>query len=306
MSGAGAAPVLIVGEALIDLTRRAGDDEVARPGGSPLNVAVGLSRLDVPVTFASQLGDDERGELLRDHLDASDVDVRSLPPHHGDTSTAIADIGADGHATYAFDVTWNPSELPDAAAFDLVHVGSIGAALAPGADAVLTLAAAAASHQVAVSFDPNVRLGITADADDVVRRFDAIARLATLCRLSDEDATVLRPGVAPEVLLSELCASGVALAMMTFGSQGALLVSGDAQVQLASKPTELADTIGAGDSFTAAVLAGLCVRGWLGRHRFDVADLRWLGELGTTAAAIVCSRPGADPPWLTELPLLQA
>lgn len=300
-----AASVLVVGEALVDLTRGAGRDEIARPGGSPLNVAVGMSRLGVPVTLATQLGDDDYGELMRDHLDDSDVDVRSLPPHHSDTSTAVADIARGGGATYSFDLTWDPSELPVPTDFTLVHVGSIGTTLAPGADAVASLAANAARGGIAFSLDPNVRLDITPDVSSVIARFDALVGCAAVCKLSDEDAAVLRPGVEPDAVLARICELGAALAVMTFGADGALLVSGDALVEVPARPVAVVDTIGAGDSFMAALLAGLVLDGSLGSGPLPVDELSRLGELASAAAAITCSRPGADPPWMSELPLLR-
>ncbi|MFY0407828.1 PfkB family carbohydrate kinase, partial [Solicola sp. PLA-1-18] len=182
---------LVVGEALVDLTRRGDEPEVARPGGSPLNIAVGLARLDVTAVLAAQVGEDENGELLRDHVDASDVDLRNLPPHRETTATALARIDDEGRATYEFDIAWDPTELPTLEGQDLLHVGSIGAALAPGADRVLALAQQAAAAGVPVSLDPNVRLPITPDVADVRRRVDALLETASICKLSDEDVADL-------------------------------------------------------------------------------------------------------------------
>lgn len=294
---------LVVGEALVDLTQRVGDPEIARPGGSPLNIAVGLSRLEVSTTLAAQIGDDDYGELLRDHLDESDVDVRSLPPHRPHTATALAEIDGGGRATYTFDIEWDPSELPEPSQFGLVHVGSIGATLAPGADAVVGLADRTHEIGVPLSFDPNVRQGITPDLADVRRRFDTLVARATVCKLSDEDAETLRPGQTPEVTVDELLAldAGPLLVVVTFGGEGSLIASGSHRVRRTAPSTTLADTIGAGDSFMSALLFGLVERGWLGREAFDATELSWLADLAATAAAITCSRHGADPPSRADL-----
>ena len=302
------ARTLVVGEALVDLTESPTGLVEARPGGSPLNVAVGLARLDVLTTLAAQVGDDdEYGELIRDHVDASDVDLRSLPPHHGDTSLAQARLDADGVASYRFDLAWDPTEMPSASDFDLVHVGSIGATLLPGADAVGRLVDEAYAAGVAVSYDPNVRPAITPDLTDVRRRVDRIVARASFVKLSDEDARTLRPDLEPSVYADEIAASGPRLVVLTRGGAGARLTSGDVCVELAAPPVTVADTIGAGDSFMAALLAGLVVREWLGRPSYDAAALTWLGTLAARAAAITCSRPGADPPWRRELlPTMEA
>ena len=168
-------------------------------GGSPLNIAVALARLGVETTLAAQVGDDDRGVALARHVTAAGAELDRLEPA-APTSTATAVIGSDGAATYEFDLTWAPYRLPDPTGYAVVHVGSIGAALAPGADRVAELVADAAAAGVPVSFDPNVRPAITPDLDDVRRRAERIADGATLLKLSDEDATLLYPATRVEDL----------------------------------------------------------------------------------------------------------
>ncbi|MFC6148028.1 carbohydrate kinase family protein [Mumia xiangluensis] len=292
---------LVVGEALIDLTRDRSGHESAHPGGSPLNVAVGLARLDVPTVLAAQVGDDDHGELLREHVDASDVDLRSLPPHREDSAVALAELDDDGVATYRFELAWDPSEMPTPEAFDLVHVGSIATVLAPGADAVERLVHDAVRAGVPVSYDPNIRLAITPDLEVVRDRVDRIVGYAAVVKLSDEDATALRPDLDPTAYAVRPAVAGPRLVALTRGGDGAVLISGDLVVEVAPPPTEVADTIGAGDSFMAGLLAGILMAGWTGRKGYDREALTWLGELAVRAAAITCSRPGADPPWRHEL-----
>ena len=304
----GSAPALVVGEALVDVRteERAGDRTVdEHVGGSPLNIAVGMARLGVPTTLAAQVADDDRGEVVARHLAASGVDLLRLsaPPV---TSTATAEVQPDGSATYHFDLTWDPERLPDPAEFALVHVGSIAAALPPGADRVAELVAAAGAVGVPVSFDPNVRLGATPDVEDVRRRADVLAGGATVVKLSDEDAETLYPSVPVERVASDLVGrSGVRLAAMTLGGKGLRLATADDMVSVPAPGYEVVDTIGAGDTVMAALLAGLLQHGLLepdGTHRLDRATLGWLGDLAVAAAAVTCGRPGADPPWRSELP----
>ncbi|KHL10745.1 fructokinase [Mumia flava] len=298
---AGSASVLVVGEALVDLTRTPDGTTAAHPGGSPMNVAVGLARLDVATTLAAQVGDDEHGDLIRDHVDASDVDLRSLPPHHPDTSTALATLDGDGVATYSFDLVWDPDEMPAVDAFGLVHVGSIAAALEPGADRVETLVRAAIDAGIPVSIDPNVRLDITPDLDAVRDRIEALIRHATYVKLSDDDARVLWPEVDLAEIAHVLLDHGPRLVALTRGDQGAIMSTTTATTSERPPSIAVVDTIGAGDSFQSAMLAGLVRWGWLGRDDLDVADLERLLRVAVTASASTCSRPGADPPTARDL-----
>lgn len=339
--------VLVVGEALVDVRveaeaeaeagagERAGEQpavhattqhaEVDRehPGGSPLNIAVGLARLGVPTTLAAQVGTDARGEQVARHVEASGAQLARLRPQHP-TSTATARVQPGGTARYDFDVTWDPSYLPDPAGYAAVHVGSLGATLAPGADAVALLVARAVAARVPVCFDPNVRPAVTPDLDDVRRRAHALAAVATVVKLSDEDADLLYPGVPVERLAADLATvPGVRLAVVTLGGGGLLLAAGADRVQVATPPVDVVDTIGAGDTVMAALIAGLLVTGLreagppragLPRTGLPRAGdpaslvgpetLRWLGRLAAGAAAITCSRPGADPPWRPEVATL--
>ena len=300
----------MIGEALVDVPHdtRVDPPVVAEhPGGSPLNIAVALARLGVDTTLATQLGEDDRGTALAKHVVASGAELVRLEPRRP-TSTATAVIGSDGAASYSFDLTWDPDRLPDPTDFALVHVGSIGAALAPGADRVAELVAGAAAAGVPVSFDPNVRPAITPDLDDVRRRAERIADGATLLKLSDEDAALLFPAILVEDLPRRLVERhGVRLVAVTRGAAGLVLDDGAHTVSVPAPQVVVADTIGAGDTVTAALLAGLLVRKLLGPGSWPTpgpgaeAMLEWLAALAVRAASVTCARPGADPPWRAEL-----
>lgn len=310
---------LVVGEALVDIRidQRAGEaDAVEHPGGSPLNIAVGMARLGIDTTLAVQIGDDPRGDEIARHVAASGVELLRLAPQRA-TSTATATIGPSGAATYDFDLTWDPDQLPDPAGFALIHVGSIGAALPPGADRVAELVADAARAGVPVSFDPNVRPGITPDLDDVRRRCRLLAQEVTVLKLSDEDAETLWPGSGTDQVARDLARlPRVRLAAVTLGGEGLLLHDGADAVTVTAPSVEVADTIGAGDTVMAAMLAALLRHHLLtptteattssgpthdNPRMIGLGGLAWLGELAATAASITCGRPGADPPWRSEL-----
>jgi fructokinase len=290
--------VLVIGEALVDITHAPGRAPTELPGGSPMNVAVGLARLGVPTTLAAHVGDDASGERIRRHLSDSGVRLEAVGSV-GPTATATARLDETGHATYEFDLRWDPAELPDPDPYALMHVGSIGSWMTPGAAAVAELVTVARAAGVPVSFDPNVRPALAADLEAVRQRVRALATAATIVKLSDEDAATL-DGDA-ESVVDNLAALGPSLVAMTRGSAGSHLRSGPTRVDVPAGSVTMADTIGAGDSWMAGLLAGIVSEGWPTRAEYAADELDWLGRLAGATAAITCSRPGADPPWRHEL-----
>ncbi len=292
--------VLVIGEALVDVVERPGREPEPHAGGSPFNVAIGLARLDVDTRLAAQVGDDRYGDLLRVHLADSDVRLDALDPVPAATSTARATVADDGGASYEFDITWDPDELPDPSEVDAVHVGSIGTTLAPGADLVAALVLSADVLGVPVSYDPNVRLTVEPDVEVWRRAFAAIAPHAAIIKMSDEDAATLFPEEAPTELARRLALEHGIVAI-TLGGDGAVVAAGDHVVSIPPAEVRVADTIGAGDSFMAAMLAWCSTYEWPRAGELDPTELIDLGMYASSAAAITCSRPGADPPRTRDL-----
>jgi len=292
---------LVVGEALVDVTRRADGSVSEHPGGSPLNVAVAMSRLGVDTTLAGRVGDDRFGALIRAHLSASGVTLVNTGPL-GPTASATATLNSDGAASYEFDVSWNPTQLPDPSDFDLLHVGSIGSWMAPGSVVVADLVRDAAGSGRAVAFDPNIRLSLSPGRAALRQKVLDLARHSSFLKLSDEDADVLgEEGADPEGVLLELADHGPALLALTRGGQPTVLRSNEHRVEVVTRRVTVVDTIGAGDSWMGALLAALLERDWAGRTTFEPDELRLLGKFAATAAAVTCSRAGADPPWRGEI-----
>jgi fructokinase len=252
----------------------------------------------VPTLLAAQLAPDAYGQLLRERLDGSGAALRSLEPVPARTSSAIATLADDGSASYVFDLTWNPERLPDPGEFDTVHVGSLGTSLEPGAGVVASLVAGADSIGVPVSYDPNVRLAVEPDHGHWQRVFASIAPHASVIKMSDEDAAVLFSGDDPQHVARRLTSDG-GLVAITLGGDGAVLAVPGSVATIKAPAIQVVDTIGAGDSFMAAMLGWLAERDWPTSLGADGLDD--LGSYAVAAAAITCSRPGADPPWNREL-----
>lgn len=298
----GAGPrVAVIGESLIDIVRA--QNTVEAPGGSPLNVAVALSRLGVDTRLLTALGNDERADLVEKHLAASGVELVPGSRRLLRTSTATATLRPDGSAVYDFDVTWDPPALPSLEV-EALHAGSIGLFLQPGAETVRDQLEAAAGRTL-ISLDPNIRPSLLPNLAAVRSTFESLAGLATVVKLSDEDAEWLFPGAPIATVVQRLLDLGPALVAVTRGAAGCLLASTEAAVDVAASATTVVDTIGAGDSFMGALIRQVLVLD-LSRDLIDglslwPEELAEIGRFAADVAAATVGRPGADPPWLHEL-----
>ena len=298
--------ILVVGEALIDVVPDAGGSPRDLPGGSPANVAITLGRLERDVRLVTLLGDDARGELVRTWLEASNVTVLAQPTGSGRTSSAEVTLDASGAASYVFDLDWELPAVPDESC-DVLHVGSIATVLDPGADAVLD-AVRAHRGRALVSLDPNARPAITPDRTGPVARVEELVALSDLVKVSDEDLDWLHPGHDPVATATRWAAAGPGLVVVTRGGEGAVAVRHDGTtLEVPGVPVRVADTVGAGDTFSGVLVDAFIA---LGVHGADAAgalralsDRDVLGVVTTAAigAAINVSRPGADPPSRGEL-----
>lgn len=292
---------LVVGEALIDAVVDA-RGVTRHPGGSPANVALGLARLGVATRLHTAIGDDEDGRLIRNHLADSGVTLTAESETGATTSNAVATLADDGSATYEFALSWNPRGLEELGAPVVIHVGSLGASLEPGCEVTSDIIGRGRAGGALITFDPNIRVGLVQDANRTRERAMAFARASDLVKLSDEDAEFLFPGRPLEEVLDLLVDGGAAVVGITRGSRGALLASGSGRVAISPVVTPVADTVGAGDSFMAALIRSLVFEGagWDGRP-ISQERLETVGSTVARAAAITVSRPGADLPHLHEL-----
>lgn len=300
---------LVVGEAIVDVVE--GPDGVRRehPGGSAANTAVALARLGRTVRLVTAYAADDHGRMLAEHLEDNGVGLGSDPLVLDRTATAVATLSESGSATYDFDIDWRlgPVSLPAEVQPVAIVFGSIGAALDPGARDVARLVAEHRSRALVV-FDLNARPGITGDGPEVAARAAEMGALADVVKASDEDLEVLWPGQDRQEVAAGFLARGAGAVIVTLGSEGACWFAASGQGQVpAIRVSAIADTIGAGDTVTAAVvdaLWGLGVVGEGARERLlTLGATRWTAVLAHAgkAAALTVSRPGADPPRRSEL-----
>ncbi|MGI8522380.1 MAG: PfkB family carbohydrate kinase [Nocardioides sp.] len=291
---------LVVGESLVDLVHRDGTTH-EHPGGSAANVAVALARLGRPVRLATAWADDAYGGLLARHLTQSAVGVVGDPVALDHTATALAEVGEDGSASYTFNVTWRLNPLPDQSPV-VVHACSLAAVVEPGAGAVRELLERL-RPEATVSYDVNARPAVTGAGPDVVAAVERVVALADLVKASDEDLAILWPDRSWQDAAAALLDRGPSAVVVTRGDHGATWVGRDGSVTVAAEPVAVADTIGAGDTFGAAMIDALWGRGLLGGRlpTLDERAARSVLEHATRAAAINVSRPGAEPPYRHEL-----
>ena len=302
--------VLVVGEALIDIVRRAGGRSAEHPGGSPANVALGLGRLGRVVSLLSRFGLDARGTSIAVRLAASNVVVVPGSRTTAPTSTATAVLDEHGAARYTFDLDWR---LPPAEELESVltgaralHTGSLAAFLAPGGDAVLDLVRSA-SGRTTVSFDPNARPGLMGEAARGSGAGRTVRRASDVVKVSDEDVAWLAPGEDPVSVAAGWLALGPSVVVVTRGAEGATGLAAAGRVDVQAPPVEVVDTVGAGDAFTAGLLDALAAADLLGADaRRGAPRDRHRGARRGAAARVPGGRrdvlrPGADPPTRTEL-----
>jgi fructokinase len=308
---------LVCGEALydvyIDRETPTGLALDARVGGSPYNVAVGLARLGQPAGFLGGLSQDALGARLMAAMAAEGVEtrfVRQTPKH---VTLAMVGLGPDGAARYSFynegaaDRAITPDDLPDPAGLAGVHFGSYTLVVEPTGSSFLVLGRRARAAGALVSLDPNLRLAIEPDLGRWRHRVAAFAATADLVKASAEDIAALHPGRPPEAVARDWIAGGAALAVVTLGGEGALAVSAAGTLHVPGRSVAVIDTVGAGDSFQAALLAALAEMGRAspaGLRALSAVELRRALGFAAEAAALTCTRRGADLPRRADLPAL--
>jgi fructokinase len=305
---------MVCGEALMDVFS-AGDSAEgvtldARVGGSPFNVARGLARLGCEVGFLSALSTDFLGERLMAALRAEGVDTRCVARLAAPTTLSLVGVDAQGAPAYAFhghgcaDRQLRPELLADLpAAVQALHFGSYAMVVEPTGGTLRALAAAERGRRL-IAYDPNVRLNVEPDLERWRATVEGMAASADLVKVSAEDLELLYPGQSAADVAQRWLSLGSTLVVVTRGGDGALAWRAGEQLQVSAPATAVVDTVGAGDTFQAALLAAL--------GRCDALRSQALAELdpqrlqqalayAARAAALTCSRRGADMPRAAEL-----
>jgi fructokinase len=304
--------ILCAGEALIDmLPRESAVGEAAfapHAGGAVFNTSIALGRLGVPTQFYSGISTDLFGEVLTDALAASNVDA-SLA-HRSDQPTTLAFVKlVDGHATYAF-YDENTAgrmlpldSLPDTSA-DALFFGGISLAVEPCAGTYAALLKREAATKVTM-IDPNIRPTFIKDEAVYRARIAEMIALADIIKLSDEDLAWIDPeGDTADKARKMVADNDLKLLCITEGSKGVTGYTPTFELFVAANKATVVDTVGAGDTFNAGLLASLHNADLL--TKAGVANLaedavRDALSLGARTAAITVSRAGANPPWASEL-----
>jgi fructokinase len=275
------------------------------PGGSPFNVAVGLARLGQPVAFASKISSDLFGRYLLEHVEAEGIDTRFLLPSQAPSTLAFVAI-EDGEPAYAFydegaaDTTLAPGEVPPALLEEtsILHFGSISLLRGITPSAVSQTVRRMKGHAL-LSFDPNLRPGLVRDVTSYHALLEELFSLADIVKVSTADLSWLAPGQAVEQVAADLLSRGPGLVAVTRGSEGVLALRRQGRISVPGFRVEVADTVGAGDAFSAGLLAALAERGVTSRAALeDLTEEALTSTLrfGAAVAALTCMRVGADPP----------
>jgi fructokinase len=307
--------IIVSGEALMDVfdagATPGGQLLDARIGGSPLNVAIGLARLAQPVAFFGGLGRGFLGDRLHKAMADEGVDLSCVKRIEAPTTLGLVGLDARGVADYAFyghgaaDRLLQPADIgtvPQAAA--AYHFGSYALVVEPTASALRALAERECQRSV-LAYDVNVRTNVEPNLATWRAAVGWMASRVAILKLSDEDFERLYPGSPPDDQAQQWLQQGVALVVMTRGAHGAWAWTAAGRTDVAPQPVTLVDTVGAGDTFQAAMLCTLAERGLLQRDALaalDAATLAAVLGFAARAAAITCSRRGADLPRRAELP----
>lgn len=306
--------ILVCGEALFDLFAEDGGDGQltldARIGGSPFNVAVGLARLEVPVAYFGGLSRDFFGRRLKAALETEGVDTSLVVDSDALTTLSVVGLDASGSPAYSFygegaaDRLVTPGDLPALAeGIDTIHLGSFSALVPPVGDALLHLVRREHGRRL-VAYDPNIRPTVVADLAAWRGRLDDLLPHVDLLKISAEDAQTLYPGTDPAELARDWLARGPALVVVTRGREGASAFTATSTASVAGRPVAVADTVGAGDTFQAALLARLgdtAARSRAALSSLEADALADLLDYAGRASAITCTRRGADLPRRAEL-----
>lgn len=307
--------VLVIGEALVDVVH-SGDGGIKNvPGGSPANTAVALARLGITTFMKARISKDKFGSEIRSYLENQNVDLNLSLFVDEPSSVIDAFIQKDGSAKYeanlkgASDYGWTESELDIALAEDIkiIQLGSLTSYIEPGASNVENWYKKLRNNSKhLLTFDPNIRHPLDAQPEDEVRkRAKNLASLAHVVKASDEDLSWISPDQDVIETAKNFIENGTNLVVITLGKNGAVAINNNFEViQIPAPVVEVKDTIGAGDTFAAALIAQLLEKQIVDEKALSalpLSDLRDILSNCAMTSALTCSRQGANPPYRHEV-----
>jgi fructokinase len=299
--------VWVCGEALIDLipVTPGSDQRQVIPGGGPANTAHALARLDIPTEFIGGLSDDQYGQRMRSEFIAGRVGLTFTPEHQLPTCLAIVSIDLDGGATYEFKIdgtatfAFATENLPDPKLVnpEAIYIGTLATIIEPGAS-ILKDWIIQAKDYAPIIYDPNIRSSVISDRSryqEVVKNWVV---LSNVVKASEDDLAWLYPDTDPLKIARSWVSQGVQLVVVTKGENGIVGVTENQEVSIPGVKVEVIDTVGAGDTVGAVLVEALIE---FGLEKLTSELLSHTLHRAALAAAITCSRVGANPPTKAEL-----
>jgi fructokinase len=302
--------ILVGGEALFDVVAADGDELKAHPGGGPFNAARTVARLEQPVAYLGRLSTDRFGARLERILVDDGVRLESVVRTEEPTTLALAELGDSGSVSrYRFyaqgtSAAGLTSEAALAALPETVHtlfVGTLGLVLEPMASALEAVVDRLSGTDTMIAVDPNCRPDVIKDPAAYRRRLKWILARTHLLKVSEEDVHFLDPDRDPVKATRALLVDGPFVGVLTRGGDGAVVVTPDREVAVAPPAIEVVDTIGAGDAFAGGFLSWWRERGLGPDALSDLDTAVEAARFACLVAAKTCERPGASPPYRSEL-----
>ena len=304
--------IIVIGEALIDLIRDKQDTTKyqAVVGGANANVSIALARLEAPHTFLARISTDAFGQQIREKLQKNNVNLDDAIETTDPTTLAVVSIQPSGSANYSFytngtaDWGWTPEELPNLEA-KAIQFGCLGMAMEPG-NLVIEAWARPQAKTKTISHDINMRPALGFDNQKERERVERINDFSHIIKASDEDLEWLYDTNEIEPIAKEW--SKNKLVLITRGADGTdVYRDGTKLFNVPSRKITVQDTVGAGDTFTANLLAQLQENNLLGDTptekllNLNPDDLHNYVRIAGIAASITCERVGAEPPTKADL-----
>jgi fructokinase len=304
--------ILICGEALIDFTPITINNDkgfLLKPGGSPYNIAIALSRLGGPSAFLSKISKDPFGDILINNLKENGVDISYVI--RGDEPTTLAFVFLENnepkflfYGHNSADANILISDIPPIYNNILaVHFGSISLVREPSATTYEKLMMEF-SGKFIITFDPNVRPNLIPNKEKYIKRLERWLSFCNIVKVSHADLSWLYPNISYEEIAREWLNLGPKIIIVTLGENGAFALTEKGLTKVSAIKVSVVDTVGAGDSFMGGILYWLWKNEKLNLsviNSISLDDLTNALKFSTIVSAITCTRAGANPPTLKEV-----